>query len=155
MRQPFRTFRSALATALSFWMAVLACLMGCTLPSLASPASIHPPSVRQISSAQSDADLIPVMPNMPDCPHHPAGHAPATPTQPHPARGGPMSCCPVEVTVASKPHTVTLHISPASDFLPAPNFNLAAIPLLYSVKTLPPVLHSGRDTLLATRLLRI
>ena len=151
-------FRPALAIALSLWMAVLACLMGCTIPSLASPASIIPPSLRQNSPAQSAADLLSGMPNMndmPGCPHHSGGHAPATPSQPHPARGGPMSCCPVEVTVASKPHTVAPHISPASDFLPAPNFNLPAIPPLHSVKNLPPVLHSGRDTLLATRLLRI
>src|SRR5271168_1314322 len=133
--------------------------MGCALPSFAG--SIHPPSVRQNSPAPTAPDRMPgtrdmnVMPDMPDCPHHSGGHAPTAPSQPHPVRGGPMSCCPVEVTVASRPHTVALHISPASDFLPAPAFNLAAIPPLYSVLMVSPVLHSGRDTLLATRLLRI
>jgi hypothetical protein len=142
-------------------MAVLACLVGCTLPILAGSASLHAPSIRQNSAAQIQPDLMPDLPNMPnmlampDCPHHSGGHAPAKPNAPKPSRGGAMSCCPVEVTVASKPCAFALRLAAAGDFVAASGFNLAAFPPLHSVIITAPVLHSGRDTLLATRLLRI
>jgi hypothetical protein len=36
MHLPFSTCRAVIATGTSLWMAVLACLMGCTVPILAS-----------------------------------------------------------------------------------------------------------------------
>ena len=41
------------------------------------------------------------------------------------------------------------------DFLPLTNFSLATIRFFYPVEFLPPLSHSGRDTLLETHLLRI
>lgn len=152
MRSPFHTLRAVLATGVSLWMAVLACLMGCTVPILATPGATKAPTAHENSAEQNQPDL---MADMPNCPHHSAGNAPAKPNQSAPVRGGGMSCCPVEVTVTPKPAAVTLHIAPASDFVLASDFTLAIIRNFHSVEFVPPVWHSGRDTLLETQLLRI
>jgi hypothetical protein len=152
MRWPLHTLKSAVAAGLSVWLAVLACLMGCTLPSLASASSVKAPSAHQNSAEQNSTDL---MAGMENCPHHSGGNAPAKPNEPKPVRGGAMSCCPVEVTVTSKPDTVTLHVAPTSDFVLASDFTLATVRFFDSAEFVPPVWHSGRDTLLETQLLRI
>jgi hypothetical protein len=66
-----------------------------------------------------------------------------------------MSCCPVEVTVALRPDTVTMNIAPAREFVLAPDFPWTKIRPFHSMEFIPPVWHSGRDTLLETQLLRI
>jgi hypothetical protein len=152
MRLPFHSFRAVVATGVSLWMAVLACLVGCTIPILASSGARDAPSMHEKSAEQNRPDL---MADMPNCPHHSGGNAPAKPNDPKPVRGGGMSCCPVEVTVTSKPDTVTLHIAPAGDFVLASDFTLATIRFFHSVEFVSPVRHSGRDTLLETHLLRI
>jgi len=152
MRLRFPTFRAAVAAGLSVWMAVLACLIGCTVPILANSGSINPSSTHQDSTKQSQPDL---MADMPDCPHHSGGNAPAKQNDPKPVRGGGKSCCPVEVTVTSKPVAAKLQIAPAGDFVLAPDFSLATIRSFHSAEFVPPVWHSGRDTLLETGLLRI
>jgi hypothetical protein len=152
MRSPINTWRSTLAAGLSLWLAVLACLLGCGVPLLASSGATSARSVHESSVERGQPD---VMADMPDCPHHSGGNAPAKPNRQKPARGGAMSCCPVEVTVASKPATVTLHVAPASDFVLASDFTLAKIRFFHSVEFVPPVWHNGRDTLLETQLLRI
>lgn len=156
MRSSFRNFRAVVATGISLWMAVLACLMGCAFPvfanagasSVASNASL----IRHSSATQDEPDT---MAGMPNCPHHSGNNPPAKSHDQKPVRGGGMSCCPVEVTVASKPSTVTLHIAPATDFVPAPDFTLSTVRIFHAVEFVPPAWHSGRDTLLATQLLRI
>jgi hypothetical protein len=65
-----------------------------------------------------------------------------------------MSCCPLEITVAPKPDSVTLGLTPAELILVL-HLDLVKTPLYSSVELVPPVWHSGRDTLLKTRLLRI
>lgn len=152
MRPPFHTFRAALATGISLWMAALACLMGCTLPNLANSGSIQSSSIHQNAADQTQPDA---MANMENCPHHSGGKVPAKPNDGKPASGGPMSCCPIEVTVAAKPVTAAPQIAPAPDFVLASNHNLATIRFFHSVEFVPPVCHSGRDTLLETNLLRI
>jgi len=152
MRGPINTLRATLAAGLSAWLAVLACLMGCTVPILASPGVSSAPSVGQNSAEPNQPD---VMADMQNCPHHSDANAPSKPNQPKPVRGGRMSCCPVEVTVASKPATVTLHTALANDFVLASDFTLATIRFFHSVEFVPPVWHSGRETLLETQLLRI
>jgi hypothetical protein len=152
MRLPFHNFRAVVATGVSLWMAVLACLVGCTVPVLASSGASNSPSLRENSAGQSQPDL---MADMPNCPHHSGDNAPAKSNEPKPVRGGGMSCCPVEVTVTSKPDTVTLQVAPASDFVLAGNFTLATIRFFHSAEFVSPVWHSGRDTLLETQLLRI
>jgi|SRR5580658_2410966 hypothetical protein len=162
MPSPFRAFRSAVATVISLWMAVLACLMGCTLPSLANSA---PAKAATTDSSLTNASSLPanspepsqmdLMAGMENCPHHSAGNAPAKQSDRKPVRGGVMSCCPVEVTVASKPDIATLQISPARSFVLQSHFSLAQVRLHHAVELVPSVWHSGRDTLLATHLLRI
>jgi hypothetical protein len=160
MRPTLHTFRAAVAAGLSLWIAVLACLVGCTVPILAGSASLHAPSVRQNSAAQIQPVLMPDMRDvpdmlaMPDCPHHSGGHAPAKPNAPKPSRGGAMSCCPVEVTVASKPCAFALHLAPANRATARFVLRTGSAGSKGSAIR-PESLHSGRDTLLATRLLRI
>jgi hypothetical protein len=151
MRLLFHTFRTTVATGISLWMAVLACLAGCTLPILAKSGAINAPSIRENAIEQCQPDMMAEMEN---CPHHSGGNTPTKPNDPRPVRGG-MSCCPVEVTVASKPDPATPQVVPASDFVLASDFSLATIPFFHSVEFVPPVWHSGRDTLLKTHLLRI
>jgi hypothetical protein len=152
MRLPFPTFKAAIATGLSLWMAVLACLVGCTLPGLANSSSSNAFAIQQNSTEQSQPDL---MADMANCPHHSATNAPAKPNSSKPVRGGGMSCCPVEVTVTPKPDTVTLHVAPARDFVLHTDFSLMIIRSFRPAEILSPLSHSGRDTLLETHLLRI
>jgi hypothetical protein len=66
-----------------------------------------------------------------------------------------MSCCPLEITVATKPDTSAMAIALAQDFV-LPHRVEFQTALSYSFEVVaPPVFHSGRDTLLKTRLLRI
>jgi len=152
MRLPIHTFKAGIATVMSLWMAVLACLMGCTLPQLASSASPRALSDHNASAEPAQPDL---MAGMENCPHHSGGNIPTKPNDPKPARRGGMSCCPVEVTVASKPQTATPQISAARSFVLQSPFSLATISLYHSLEVVAPAWHSGRDTLLETHLLRI
>jgi len=155
-----------MAAGLSLWLAALACLVGCTIPILANAGSIHATtihntrSIRENSAEQDQPGQPDLMAGMANCPHHSGGNAPAKPgptNQNNPKRipGGGMSCCPVEVTVASKPDTVRLEIAPAGNFVLAPDLRLTTIRFFHSVEFVPPAWHSGRDTLLETHLLRI
>jgi hypothetical protein len=152
MRSPIHSFKAGIATVMSLWLAVLACLMGCTLPQPANSASLRALSTHNASAERDQPDL---MAGMENCPHHSGGNVPARPSAPKPARGGGMSCCPVEVTVASKPQTATPQISAARSFVLQSHFSLATISLYHSVEAVAPAWHSGRDTLLETHLLRI
>jgi hypothetical protein len=153
MRLPIHTLRSAAAAGLSVWLAVLACLMGCTLPSLASAGSGNAFSAQANPAKQDSPDL---MAGMENCPHHHFGRsAPAKRNDGKPVRGGNTSCCPVEVTVASKPDITKLGITLAQDFVLLANVDLVTTRFHYAVESVPFVLHDGRDTLLKTHLLRI
>src|ERR1700734_4052381 len=138
MRLPLLTFRSVVATGVSLWMGVLACLVGCTVPILASSGASSAPFMHENSAEPNQPG---VMADLPNCPHHFGGNAPAEPNEPKPVRGGGMSCCPVEVTVASKPDTITLHTAPANDFVLASEFTLAPIRLFHSAQFVQPVWH--------------
>ena len=162
MRSPINKLRSTLAAGLAVWLAVLACLMGCTLPSLASsgPLSVSTTKVSTVGAASVHERAVEqgqpdVMADMPNCPHHSGGNAPAKHNDRKPVRGGGMSCCPVEVTVASKPDTAALQISPARYFVLESHFSLPTVRFYHSAELVPSVWHSGRDTLLETHLLRI
>jgi len=160
-----------MAAGLSLWLAALACLVGCTIPILANAGSsdattIHSTrSIRENSAEQDQPGQPDLMAGMENCPHHSGGNAPAKPgpAKPNPTKsnnpkrvpGGGMSCCPVEVTVASKPDTVRLEIAPAGNFVLAPDLRLAPIRYFHSVEFVPLAWHSGRDTLLETNLLRV
>jgi hypothetical protein len=153
MRFRYHTFRAAVAAGLSLWMAVVACLIGCTLPSFANFGAISASAIHENSGERSQPDL---MANMENCPHHSGSNAPAKRDNGKPVpRGGGMSCCPVEVTVASKPDTVILHIATARDFVAESDFSLVMVQFFPSVDFVPHFWRSGRDTLLETRLLRV
>lgn len=149
MDLPIR-MRAVVSTGMSLWLAVLACLLGCALPSFANSGSSSAAAIRENPAEPSQPDL---MADMANCPHH-RGGSPARPGGDKPASGG-MSCCPVEVTVASKPDTVALHFAPAQHFVLNAGFRPAAVQVYHAVEPAPPVWHSGRDTLLETQLLRI
>jgi hypothetical protein len=126
--------------------------MGCTLPQLANSGSPRAFSTGNVSAEQGQPD---VMAGMENCPHHSGGNIPTKSNDPEPPRGGGMSCCPVEVTVASKPQTATPQISSARSFVLESRFSLATICFYHSMEVVAPAWHSGRDTLLETHLLRI
>lgn len=152
MRFRYRTFRAAVATGISLWIAVVACLIGCTLPSFASFGSVSASSIYENSAEQSQPDQ---MANMENCPHHSGRNSPPKQNDGKPPRGGRMSCCPVEVTVASKPNTVTLHVTAARDFVLQSDPGLMQVRFLHSPEFVLLFASSGRDTLLETQLLRI
>jgi len=153
MRLPIHTLRSAAAAGLSVWLAVLACLMGCTLPSLASAGSGNAFSAQANPAKQDSPDL---MAGMENCPHHHFGEsAPAKPNDGKPVRGDGMSCCPVEVTVAAKPEISKARIILAQDFVSLSKVDLVTIRFYRGAENVPLVPHGGRDILLATQLLRI
>ena len=151
MRFRLHTLRAAVATGMSLWMAVLACLIGCTLPSFASPGLASASSIHENSAEQSRPDL---MANMENCPHHSGRNAPAKQNDGKPVRGG-MSCCPVEVTVASKPDAAIQHAAAARDFVLESGSSLLTARPFHSMAFVPLFWRSGRHTLLETRLLRI
>src|ERR1700722_2559013 len=152
MRLSHHTFRAAVAAGISLWMAALACVIGCTLPNFANFGLASAPSIQQNSVAQSQPDL---MADMPNCPHHSGSNDPAKQSDGKPVPGGRMSCCPVEVTVVSKPNTVTLHVPAARDCVLQSTFSLTAVRFFHSLESVPLPRRGGRDTLLATQLLRI
>jgi hypothetical protein len=125
--------------------------MGCALPGFASAHSSKASPVHENPAEQNSPDL---MADMENCPHHSGGSAPAKPKDGKPA-GGNMSCCPVEVTVASKPDIAKLGITVAQDFVLLANVDLVTTRFHHAVESVPFALHDGRDTLLKTHLLRI
>jgi hypothetical protein len=150
MRSPFSTFRAGVAAGLSLWMAVLACFVGCTLPAFAKPESSSA-SVQEPLAHPTQADL---MADMENCPHHHSeGDAPAKPNGGKPVHGGAMSCCPLEITVNQKWTPTALGIVPHVVLMQS-NVSLT-VQFHSAMEFESPVWHSGRDTLLETRLLRI
>jgi hypothetical protein len=124
--------------------------MGCALPTFATYAPAASAAYDH-SAGQNQPDA---MADMPNCPHH-SGSGPVKPNDPRPIHGGRMSCCPVEVTVGSKPNTVTLHLAPATNFNVASDFSVATIQIFHLTDFISPAFQSGRDRLLETQLLRI
>ena len=150
---PIHTLRSAVAIGLSVWLAVVACLMGCTLPNLAGAGSGNAYSAHENLAKRDSPDLVADMENRPH--HHFGGSAPANQKDGKPAHSGNMSCCPVEVTVASKPEIAKLGISLAQDFVLLANFDLVTTRFYRSAESDPIISYGGRETLLETHLLRI
>jgi len=140
------------AAGVSLWIAILACLIGCTLPSFTNIGLVSESSIHENSAEQNQPD---VMANMENCPHHSGSNAPLKQNDDKPVRGGRMSCCPMEVTVASKPDSVTLHLAAAHNYALESDLGLITVRFCYSVDFTRLFGHGGRDTLLETQLLRI
>lgn len=152
MRSPFHNPRAWLAAGMSLWIAALACLLGCALPSFAKSGAINAALQQENPAEQGDSGL---MPDMENCPHHSGSQAPTKPDNGKPAHGGAMSCCPQEITVGQKWSKATLGIVATHGFVLRVNLNVAPARFYRLADTVPQVPHSGRDTLLATQLLRI
>jgi len=136
MNSRLHILKTGLATTISLWMAFLACFMGCTLPALTSARSMHASSMAEMPC------------------HHSSG-VPGTPAdQKHAPASGAMSCCPLEITVAPKPDTATLAFLPTQVLLDSDSL-LLPHQFHSSVELAPSIWHTGRDTLLKIRLLRI
>jgi len=136
MHPSLHTFKAWMATFVSLWIGVLACFMGCALPTLAEQHQSGP------------------MTNAEHCCHS-GGKSPVKPSDGKSSPSHGMSCCPVEVTVAAKWDAATMAVVPPQHFILASDLDLTATRFYYSVETVSFVWHSGRDTLLETRLLRI
>lgn len=152
MRFRYHPFKAAVAAGISLWIAVVACLIGCTLPGFANADSVTAYSIHENSAAQNQPDL---MANMENCPHHSGSNVPPKQDNGKPVPGGRMSCCPVEVTVASKPNTVTLQVVAARHFVLKSDLGLMTVRFFHSPEFVPLFARSGRDKLLETELLRI
>jgi hypothetical protein len=152
MHSTLQILKAGTATGVSLWMAVLACLMGCTQPALANTPTIVDASSSQKHSA--DHSKSGLMADMENC-HHSGGNSSAPPNDRKPASNGPVSCCPLEITVTPKWDTTKPGIAPARDFVPSSDFHFEAIRFSGPVEFAESLWHSGRDTLLETHLLRI
>jgi hypothetical protein len=152
MRSTFRTLKAGMATAVSLWMAALACIMGCTQPVLASsPAVLDASSIQKNSASHDSSEL---MADMESC-HHSGGNSSVPPSDRKPASNGALSCCPLEITVNQKWDTTKMGIARSVVLAPSSGF-LFEVTRFSSLTEFPrPVWHSGRDTLLKTLLLRI
>ena len=152
MRSTFRTLKAGMATAVSLWMAALACIMGCTQPVLASsPAILDAPSIQKNSASHGSSEL---MADMESC-HHSGGNSSVPPSDRKPASNGALSCCPLEITVNQKWDTSKLGIARSVVLAPSSGFHFEVTRFSSLVEFPRPIRHSGRDTLLKTLLLRI
>jgi hypothetical protein len=151
MRSTFHIIKAGTATAVSLWMAVLVCIIGCTQPVLASSPTILDASSTQKSSANYGSPEL--MADMESC-HHSGGNSSVPPSDKKPASNGAVSCCPLEITVNQK-DAAKLGIARALEFTPSSGFHFEVTHYASLVEFPQPISHSGRDVLLETHLLRI
>jgi len=149
MRSTLHTMKAGLATALSLWLAVLACVMGCTLPVLANSQVDAASSTHQNSASHSG-----LMADMENC-HHSGGNSSVPPDDKQPASNGAVSCCPLEITLTQKWDSAALRIAPAPDFALSSDFHLEITRFSSPAEFAPSISHNGRETLLESHLLRI
>jgi hypothetical protein len=152
MRSTFCTLRAGMATAVSLWMAALACIMGCTQPVLAgSPTILDASSIQKNSASHSSSER---MADMESC-HHSGGNSSVPPSDRKPASNGALSCCPLEITVNQKWSATKLGIARSAVLAPSSGSHFEITRFSSLAEFPPPIWHSGRDTLLKTHLLRI
>jgi len=151
MHSTLYTMKAGIATALSLWIAVLACVMGCTLPVLANSPGAAASSTQENSANHIHSGL---MPDMETC-RHSGGNSSVPPGDKKPASNGALSCCPLEITVTQKWDVSKLRIAPAPDFALSSDFPFEITRFSSPAEFAPVISHSGRETLLESRLLRI
>ena len=127
-----------LAIAVSFWMAVVACVVGCMQPVLARSEPSTPqhqwPNRPHQSPNRLQSGLMADM----DCCHH---ESPSAPTNDLPA---PQKLSPAPPASAYE-----------NDAIPSIEFRFAFTAFSHPVACAHAFWHSGRDTLLKTHVLRI
>jgi len=142
------SLRSMTATALSLWLGILACVLGCAKPSAASPLAPET-QVSGLGAAPcpdrgSDAEE-------PCCRH---GHNPADGSEKNKHRS--ISCCPTETALIQKQNVVppsSAHLYVA--VLMLPNFHPSNFVSANESASPSTLWHSGRDILLQVHVLRI
>jgi hypothetical protein len=137
-----------LAIALSFWMAAAACVIGCMQPVLArSEPSMSKPRLPKRSQSGLMADM--------DCCHHEGPSAPANGDKRSPHDS--VSCCPLDarVTPTQKLNAAPLASAFESNAILSLEFRFAFAAFSYPLAFAHAFWHSGRETLLKARVLRI
>jgi len=140
--------RSLTATTLSLWIGLLACVLGCAQPVLSSTKPAHARLSEPESAARGDADRT-VGSEGPCC-HHTRG------SQKNKQPAQTISCCPLDATLLQKQDPVS-HLRDFSSVLifTLLQFGSSLELLARTAASGPPLVHTGRDLLLQTRLLRI
>jgi len=144
-----------LAIGLSFWMAAVACVVGCMQPVLArsepSAPQYQSPNRSHQSPNRLQSGLIADM----DCCHHESPSAPANDHKRSPHEL--ISCCPLNARVP-----VAQKLSPAppasayeNDAIPSIEFRFAFTAFSHPAACAHACWHSGRDTLRKAHVLRI
>lgn len=146
MRSVTYTPKALLAVAITLWFSVLACATGCMQPMTTG-------SDAQAAATSSPSDSMEQFSDMENC-HH-SGGSPSKPTdQKHSPNNG-ISCCPLETTLIQKWDSTGKKIEFAHSVSLPVEANLMVVRNYTAVEIAAPTLHSGRDVLLETRLLRI
>ena len=151
MRLTLHTMKAGLATALSLWIAVLACVMGCTLPVLADSQVAAASSSQENLANHSHSGF---MAGMENCPHS-GGNASVPPSSKKPASNATVSCCPLELTLTQKWDAAKPGIVPVPDFALFSEVRFDVARFSSPAEFAPSVSHNGRDILLESHLLRI
>jgi len=146
-----RTLDPVLAVALSFWMAAVACVIGCMQPVLASSPAQREGSIAE-SHSLNQTHTGP-MPDMDCCHHEKTPSNPASDKKPHHQA---VSCCPLDarVTPAQKWEPAST-IAFKSEAVSTTELDFPFARFRHSFVIDDALRHSGRGTLLKTHVLRI
>jgi len=144
MRSTSHIVKAGTAVGVSLWIAVVACVMGCTLPAITGSQA----------SVATNHGRTGLMADMEGC-HHSSGQPSAPGKDKKPAPVGAVSCCPVEITLTQKWNPEATRAAVSHDFVQPANFDLMDSGFSAMIETAPPIPRTGRDTLLETHLLRI
>jgi hypothetical protein len=144
MQLTWHIVKAATAVAVSLWIAVVACVIGCTLPAITGSQA----------SFATNHGRTGLMADMEGC-HHLSGRRPAPGKDKEPVPNSAVSCCPVEITLTQRWNPETTRVAVSHDFVQPANFELIDSGFSAMIETAPPIPHTGRDTLLETHLLRI
>jgi hypothetical protein len=144
--------KAGMAVAISFWIAVVSCVLGCAEPALAGlQANLQASSSANHAGRESHAGR---MADKEDC-HHSGGNPSVPVNGKKSGPSGAMSCCPFEITLAQKWDTAALLVNRSHGPIVSSDFSFRATRFSSSAESVSSIWHSGRDTLLETHLLRI
>lgn len=139
--------RSLTATVLSLWLGVLACVLGCAMPSAASPSASETQASRLSAAPCPDGGDAGE-----ECCRH--GHNPAGGSEKNEHHS--ISCCPAETALIQKqdltsPALAHLYVA----VLTLANFDASSFVSSTASASPSAFWHSGRDILLQVHVLRI
>ena len=144
MHLTWHIVKAGTAVGVSLWIAVVACVMGCTLPAITG-------SQARVATNHGRTAL---MADREGC-HRSNGRRPPPGKDKKPVPNSAVSCCPVEITLTQRWNPETTRAAVSHDFVQPANFELIDSGFSAMIETAPPIPHTGRDTLLETHLLRI